>query len=136
MLVGRLFDSTIRDVSVELRLINGVDGAQAHRDRWKLPKIRHETRVRVRRESAGEVRFFLTETVQLVFRQAPFEERTRIHARSSVPLVEDLVSTARVIRTSEKVIVSNLVERGTRCVGANVPANANSWSLRAMNHHS
>ena len=68
-------------VAIEPRLIQRQDRAKAHRDRRELPEIRHQIRMRIRRQPAafGE---FLPEISQMPFVQPAFEKRPRIHARA------------------------------------------------------
>ena len=46
-------DAAIDHVMVEPRLIDRHDGAQAHRDRGKFPKVGHQPGMRIRRQSAA-----------------------------------------------------------------------------------
>ncbi len=45
VLVGRVFDTAVRQIAVQLRLVNRVDRTESHRHRRKLPEIRHKTGV-------------------------------------------------------------------------------------------
>ena len=72
-------------VTVEPRLIQRQHRAEPHRDRRELPEIRHQIRMRIRRQPAafGE---FLPEILQMPLVQPAFEKRARIHARRGVAL--------------------------------------------------
>ena len=72
-------------VAVKPRLIQRHDRAEAHRDRRELPEVRHQIRMRIRRQPAalGE---FLPEILQMLLVQPAFEKRARIHARRGVTL--------------------------------------------------
>jgi hypothetical protein len=45
--VGCILDPAVGEIAVELGLIDRVNGTQSHRHRGELPKLRHESRVRV-----------------------------------------------------------------------------------------
>jgi hypothetical protein len=68
------------EVPVEARLVDRHDRAEAHRDGRELPEIRHQPRMRVRRQAAARCQF-PAEVGQLFDRQSPFEERARVDAR-------------------------------------------------------
>jgi hypothetical protein len=56
VLLARVLDATVVQVTVEPRLVDRVDGAESHRDSGELPVVRHEARVRVGRQAvAGAV---------------------------------------------------------------------------------
>ena len=65
MLVGGVLEATSHEVAVELRLVNGTYWPETHRYRWELPKVRHETRVRIGGKASTLSRLFLTEGVHL-----------------------------------------------------------------------
>jgi hypothetical protein len=92
LLVARVFDATVGEVAVGLRLVDGVDRAETHRHRRELPELGHEARVRVTRQTVGCFRLLLTETVELRFGETALEVGARVHSGGGVTLIEDLVS--------------------------------------------
>ena len=74
----------------EPRLVDRHDRAQAHRHRGELPELRHQPRVRVRREPAA--RDLLAEAEQLLLGDPALEERPRVDAGGDVALHEQQVA--------------------------------------------
>ncbi len=130
--VGDVLDAPVGEVLVRHRLVDGVDRAQAHRHGRELPEVRHETRVRVRRDAVGRGGLLLTEAVELRLGQPSLEEGPRIRARGGVPLHEDLVSAGRVIGAAEEVVEPDLVQSSGGRVGGDVTADGDTGSLGAM----
>ena len=100
----RPFDQTARlEVAIKPRLINGQDRAKSHRDRRELPELRHQIRMRIRRQPAafGE---FLPEILQMSFVQTAFEKRPRINARRGVTLEINHVAGKILRAPAEKMI--------------------------------
>jgi hypothetical protein len=81
LLVAGILDSAIREVTVELSLVDRIDRPKTHRDGRELPEIGHEPRVRIRRKAIRSVRLLLAEAIKLVGREATFEERSSVWAR-------------------------------------------------------
>ena len=53
LLARRLLQAAILEVAVEARLVDRHDRAEAHRDRRELPEVRHQPRMRIRRQAAA-----------------------------------------------------------------------------------
>ena len=121
-------------VAVEPRLVDGVQRPEAHGHRGELPEVRHQPRVRVARQPAALVRQLLPEPVELRFRQPSLEERAGVDARGGVPLEEHLVAGLAVVLAAEEVVEPDLVQRGRRRVGRDVPAHAEAWPVGAGHH--
>ena len=132
VLVARILDAAVREVLVELRLVDRVDRAETHRDGRELPELGHEARVRVGGEAAAGVRLLLAEAVELVGAQPALEERAGVGAGGGVALDEDLVAAARVVLAAEEVVEADLVECGARRVGRDVAADRDAGALRAV----
>ena len=112
--------SAIVQVAHEVRLIDRHDRPEAHRDGWELPELRHEPRMRIRRNAFTID--FLAETFELRFGNAAFEECTRINAGRTVALEEDHVAAEVFRRCTEEVIRADVVERRSRSECCNVAA--------------
>ena len=133
-LLGGVLDAAIREVLVESRLVDRVEGAQAHRHGRELPEPRHEARVRIRGESAAGVRHLLAESVKLLLGEPALEECASVHAGGGVALGEDLVAAARVIGAAEEVVVAHFVQGRGGGVARDVAADSDAGALRAMHH--
>lgn len=78
------------------------------------------------------MRLLLTETVELVRREAALEVGARVHAGGGVALVEDLVAARGVLGAAEEVVVPDLVQRRARRVGGDVTADGDVRPLGAV----
>ena len=134
VLLAGVLDLAVVQVAVEPGLVDRVDRPEAHRHRRELPELRHQPRVRVRRQPAAGVRELLPEAVQLLLGEPALEERAGVHAGGGVPLVEDLVAAAGVVLAAEEVVEADLVERGGRGVGRDVAADLDAGALRPVHH--
>ena len=99
VLLAGVLDAAVVEVLVELRLVDRVHRADAHRHRRELPEVRHQPRVRVGRQrqrlAADDVALLLAEAVELVLGEPALEEGAGVHAGGGVALEEDLVAAAR-----------------------------------------
>ncbi len=129
-----VLDAAVVQVAVEPGLVDRVDRPEAHRDGRELPEVRHQPRVRVRRQPAAGVRELLPEAVQLLLGEPALEERAGVHAGGGVALEEDLVAAAGVVLAAEEVVEADLVERRGRGVGRDVAADADAGALRPVHH--
>ena len=137
VLVRGVLDAAVAQVAVEPRLHDRVHRAEAHRDRRELPEVRHQSRVRVRRQTVtrATVRQLLTEPVEAVLRQPALEIRARVDAGGGVALDVDLVAAARVLLAPEEVVEADLVQRRRRRVARDVPADPDPRPLRPVHRH-
>jgi hypothetical protein len=104
----------------EARLVDRLDRAESHRHRRELPEIRHEPRVRIRRDALAVD--FLAEHVELRFREPPLEERARIDAGRRVPLDVEEVAAVILARAVPEMVEADVVERRGRCEARDVTA--------------
>jgi hypothetical protein len=65
--VGRVDEAAAVDVLHEARLVDRLDRSEAHRHRRELPEVRHQPRVRIRRDALAID--FLAEAVHLLVGQ-------------------------------------------------------------------
>jgi len=135
LLLRGVFDATVLQVPVGLGLVDRVHRADTHRHRGELPEIRHQPRVRVRGQGVTGLGLFLTEPVQILFREAAFHERPGVHARGRVALEEHLVPARGVVLAAEEVIKAHLIQRRGTGIGGNVPADTDIGTLRTVDHH-
>ena len=101
------------EVAVEPRLIQRHDQAEAHRDRRELPELRHQIRMRIRRQAAAFAEF-LAEILQIFFIQPAFHVGARIHAGRGVALKINLVAGKVFRGTTKKMVLCHLVKRRRR----------------------
>ncbi|SLM99327.1 Alkyl hydroperoxide reductase subunit C-like protein [Brachybacterium faecium] len=133
-LLGGVLDPAAVEVSVELRLIDRVHRAEAHRDRGELPEVGEAARMRVGGEPVTGHRLLLPEAVEVRLAQPPLEEGAGVVPGRGVALPEHLVPAAGMIRSPEEVVQSHLVERRDARVGGDVSAHAHAGALGPMHH--
>ncbi len=134
-LAAGVLDAAVVEIAVEAGLVDGGDGAESHRDRRELPVVRHEPRVRVRRQTvAGAVRALLAEPVELRLGEASLEVGARVDAGGRVTLEPDLVAATGVALAAEEVVEADLVEAGRGLVGGDVAAHAQAGTVGARHH--
>ncbi len=76
--VRRLNQATVLHVAHKARLVDGHHRAETHGHGGELPEIRHQPRVRIRRQPATAN--LAAEPRKLVLVKAPLEERTRVNS--------------------------------------------------------
>ena len=104
----------------ETCLINRHQRAQTHRYRRELPEVRHQFRMRVRRQTFAI--YFATEVQQLLFRDTAFEESARINARCRVSLNIQQVTAVFFGRCMPEMVKANAQHIRQRCKGRQVTA--------------
>ena len=133
LLIGRRLEAAVLEVPRVPRLVNRHERPEAHRDRWELPELGHEPRVRVRRQPAARAQF-VPEVVQMRLVEPSLEERPRVDPRRGVALVVHDVRVAAGVLAAEEMIEADLVERRRRRVGRDVAADAVRLAVRANDH--
>jgi hypothetical protein len=76
----------------------------------------------------------MAEIFQVLFRNASFKERPRIHSGRGVALEVDEVAGLIAVLAVEEVVVANLGERGERGIGGNMAADAGIVFVGADHH--
>ena len=72
VLLGSVLDAAVVEIAVKTGLVDSVNWSQPHRHRRELPELRHAMRVRVGGKAIALTEGdFLTETVEVLFGQAP-----------------------------------------------------------------
>ncbi len=131
--VRGVLDLASIEVTVEARLVDCVDRAEPHRHRRELPEFGHQSRMRVGRQPLAGLDL-AAEVLEVVLRQAAFEERAAVDPGCGVTLEEDLVAEAALGLAVEEVVESDFVEAGARSVGRKVPADPGETLVRAQHH--
>ncbi len=127
-----LREAAVLEVLHEAGLIDREDRAQAHRHGGELPEVRHQPGVRVGREALATG--FLAEEVELVLREAPFQEGARVDAGRRVSLDVDEIGSVRVLRSLPEVIEPDVVERRRGGEGGDVAAELGVLTVRLHDH--
>ena len=122
------------EVAHEARLVDRHHRAQAHRHGRELPELRHQPRMRIRRQPDALARDFLTEVVQVVLAETAFEKRARVDARRRMALEVHEIAAVLRCRRAPKMIEADLVERGRRSVARDVAAVLGAHAVR-VDHH-
>ena len=131
--VRSLLQPAILEVAHEARLVDRADRPEAHRHRRELPEVRHQPRVRIRRQPAARLQL-AAEVLELLGADAPFEERAGIDAGRGVALEVDDVAVVVVALALEEVVEADFVERRGRRVRRDVAADP-LFELVGLDHH-
>ena len=126
-----LRETTVVQVLHEARLVDRHQRSESHRHRRELPEIRHEPRVRVRRDALAVD--FLPEVVELRCRQPPEHVRPRVDAGCRVALHENEVAPMLGGRRLPEMIEADVVEHGRRREARDVAADVGIL-VRAEHH--
>jgi hypothetical protein len=120
---GWLEQPPLLQIPHEARLVDGVDRPQPHRDRRKLPEIRHQPGMRVR----GQARVFaqlVTEVLEMLVVEPPLQVGPRVDTRRGVPLEVDQIPGLVAIGRAKEVVEAHFDQGGERGVGGDVAADA------------
>lgn len=107
---GSIGNSTVVQIAVEARLIDGIDGSQPHGNRRKFPEIRHQPWMGVARKPFAQR--LPAEVFEMFDRQASFQKGAGVNARRGVPLVENLIAGAFAILALKEMIEPDFVQAG------------------------
>ena len=114
------------------RLVDRLYRTQPHGHRGKLPVVRHQPGMRVRRQTATID--LAAKVVQLRLIETPLQERARIHTRRTVPLVKNEVAGVAVVGAAEKMIEAYIVQGGAGGKAGNMSAQALVVIIAAHHH--
>ena len=95
--------------------MDGRHGAKAHANGGEFPKLRHQSRVWVTRQTLSP--HFLPEVLDLFVRQSPLKPSSGVDAGRCVALPVEVVSGRAVVLSSEEVIEADLPGMRNRSVG-------------------
>src|SRR5207253_4940943 len=98
---------TILEIFDKTRLIDRLNWAKSHGNRRELPEIRHQPGMRIRREPSARLQF-ASEVFQFLARNAAFQIRAGVHARSSMALKINDVTIAALDRKSTRLNSSHV----------------------------
>ncbi len=110
--IARIGETAVVQVAHVARLIDRLQRPQAHRDRRELPEVRHQPRMRIRRDPFPVD--LAAEVDHLLFGDAPFEEGARVDPRRGMALKVDQIAAAALRRAPPKVIEADVVQRRRR----------------------
>ena len=130
--VLRRQDAAVLEIAHEARLVDRHHRAEAHRHGRELPELRHQPRMRVRRQPGAHD--LLAEVIEVLLGEPPFEERARVDARRRVTLEEHEVAAVLGRRRAPKMVEADFVERGRRRVARDVAAVLGALAVRVDDH--
>ena len=118
----------------EAGLVNCHQRAQAHGYSGELPEIRHQVRVRIRRQAVTA--HFLAEVVQLIFAQAAFHEGAGINAGSRVALNINQIAffTGSFVFGTPEVVEAHVIQSSGRLEGSDVAAQFQIFFAGTQHH--
>src|SRR6266581_1754108 len=131
--VGNGLHPSVFEIAIEPRLINGHQRAQAHGNRRKLPEIRHQPRVRIRRKPAAGLQL-AAKVFELLRAEAALQKRASVNAGRGVALKINRVAFEFIRTRAEEMVETHLVKRGRGSVGRNVPADIMLHAIGANDH--
>ena len=118
--IGRCGQAAVFHVAQKARLVDRHHRPQTHGHRRELPEVRHQPRVRIRRQTTAAD--FLAEAAQMLFAQPAFQEGASIDAGRTVALHEDHVAGVLVGRAAPEVVKAHFIERGRGGIAGQVTA--------------
>ena len=118
--VGLFDQAAVLHVFHEARLVDRHQRAKAHGYRRELPVVRHQPRVRVRRQTAA--RDFGTEVFKLFLTDAAFHKGTRVDAGHNVALEEHQIATMDRRFGPPEVVQTHIIHRRGRRERSDVAA--------------
>ncbi len=130
--VGRPGQAARLQVAHESRLVDRVQGPEAHRAGRKLPEIRHQPRMRIAAKPLAAD--FLAVVGQPLFAQAPFEESPRVDARRGMRLEVDEIAALPVGAAAKEVVEPDFEDLRRRGVAGDVSAELAVRLVRAHDH--
>ena len=134
--VGGVGQAPGMQILQEACLIDGHQRPQAHGDGGELPEVRHQFRVRIRRQAVTID--FLTEAVELVLGEAALDEGAAVQAGRGVALEVDQVTAVAFVRGMPEVVHAGADHGGHRRERGDVTAQAaaiGGFMLVGAHHH-
>ncbi len=113
-------EASIVQILHDVCLVDCLQWAQPHRNRWELPVVRHQPGVRIGRQAISI--HFLAKFVELFFGQAPFKERPGVNTRRGVALYIDQVTQLFLGCPTEEIVKTNVVKGRARLEAGNMTA--------------
>ncbi len=135
--VARGHQRAVFQVAHEARLVDRVDGADAHRTGGELPEVRHQPGMRIRRQPAQAARGggdFLAEVGQVVVAEKAFEVGAGVDAGRRMRLHVDQIAGTVGRGRAEEVVEADLEQVGGRGVTGDV-ATQLAMGLVGTHHH-
>ncbi len=125
-------DAAALEIAHEARLVDGVQGSQAHGAGRELPELRHQPGMRVRGQplAAGLAAI----AVELRVGEPPLEEGARVHTRRRVRLEIHQVGTALRRVAAEEVVEAHLEQVGGGSEARDVTAELGVRAVGAHHH--
>ncbi len=126
-----LLQAPILQIAQEAALIGRHDGPEPHRHGGELPEVRHQARMRIRRQAAAPR--FPAEIVELRFVDTALQIGARIDARRRMALDIDHVAGECIGAAAEEMIEADVVQHRRGGIGGDMPAHVRM--LAGAQHH-
>ncbi len=124
--------AAVLQVPHEARMVDRHDRSQPHRNRRKLPEVRHQPGVRIGRQALAFN--LLPEVVHLFLGQAPQHEGSGIDPGGRVPLYQHQVAAVVLRRCVPEMIETDVVERRGRGKTGDMAAQFRRLLVGAQHH--
>ncbi len=122
-------ESPVLEVAHEARLVDREERPDAHRARGELPEVRHQPRVRIRREALAAG--LAPVVVEMLLGEPALEEGARVDARRRVRLE---VHEVAALAAAEEVVEADLEEVRRRRIARDVAAQLAARAVGAHHH--
>ncbi len=126
-------DAAIFQVAHETRLVDGIDGAQAHGHCGETPEMRHQPGMWIRRQARLFTKF-VAEIFQVLFRKPAQQKGSGVNAGRGVALEVDEVAGLVAVVGAEKMIKADFQQAGDGGVGGNMAANTGILLVLTVDH--
>ena len=120
-------------IAIEASLIQRSNWSESHGHCWELPKLGHQSRVRITGKTFSFSTNFTAEVIKVVFIKAALKKCASVNSWCCVSLEINVVACCAVIFAAEEVIESNFVQRCRRCVTGKVATD--SVCVRVCTYH-
>src|SRR5690606_1275198 len=131
--IAVVHQTTAGQILHHVRLVDRSNGTQTHGNRGELPVIRHQPGVGVGGQTVAID--LLTEVVELLLGETPFEEGAGVDTGRRVSLEVDEVSTMVFTGAAEEVVEPDVVEGCGRGESGDVAAEVGTGLLACAHHH-
>src|SRR5205823_2236724 len=126
----RLRESASVEILEEARLIDRHQRAETHRHRWELPEIRHQPRMRIRRNPFAFA--FLPIMDEPLLGEPSFDECARVDPRRHMSLHVDQIAAVVVRSRAPEMAEADVVEQRGRLEARDVTAQFRRLLVRAQ----
>src|SRR6202167_1548325 len=130
---GGLLQSAGLQITHEARLVDSLNGAEAHGNGGELPKVGHQPGMGIRRETAFGLEF-AAKVLQLLLGDSAFEIGAGVNSGGGVSLKVDQVAISALVLRVEKMVERDFIKSCSRGESRDMPADA-FLKLVGAHHH-